>query len=203
MLVLDVSGSMTGDPIDELNRGVKQFVDEVSADDFASNAIELGVITFGGVVLEPVSMVPLHQVEIQAFSAGGQTPMGEAVTRAIQTLDDRKRDYKNAGVSYYQPWLVLMTDGAPTDSYEAAAARLKHIAEQKKVLVFGIGIGDYCDFEVLSKFCPSERPPKRLAGLKFVEFFAWLSDSMKRVSTSTPGTEIALSSTGGWETIGI
>ncbi|NEO02767.1 MAG: glycosyl transferase family 2, partial [Moorea sp. SIO3I7] len=52
MLLLDVSYSMHGDPIEQLNKGVNQFIEEVCLDDFASVAVELGVITFGTTVTE-------------------------------------------------------------------------------------------------------------------------------------------------------
>ena len=55
------------------------------------------------------------------------------------------------------------------------------------------------DLRVLGEF--SNRPAKPLAGLKFREFFVWLSQSMARVSQSTPGTAIKLPATSGWDSI--
>jgi uncharacterized protein YegL len=72
------------------------------------------------------------------------------------------------------------------------------MAEDKKIVVFAIGIGSGCNMEILAQFCPQNRPPKKLDGLKFKEFFSWLSQSMSRVSTSTPGTNVDLASTDGW-----
>lgn len=201
MLVLDVSYSMLGNPIEELNAGVVQFINEVMEDDFAAHSVELGVISFGGSVKTEIPITPISQVSAPTFEANGNTPMGEAVEKAIDLLNESKSRYKSAGVSYYQPWLVLMSDGAPTDYYKTAASKLKQLGDERKILVFGIGIGDRCDLNILSDFCPSSRPPKKLKGLQFKEFFSWLSQSMARVSVSTPGTDINLPSTGGWESI--
>lgn len=192
MLVLDISHSMTGAKIAELNEGVRQFLDEVKKDDFARYSVELGVITFGGKVIRKIPFGPLDSLQWEDLEAVGMTPMGEAINTAIDDLDARKKDYKKEGMTYYQPWLVVMTDGAPTDSYSSAAKRLKKMAEEKKIVVFGIGIGDECDMEVLTAFCPDNRPPAKLDGFKFKEFFAWLSQSMSRVSQSTPGVEVEL-----------
>jgi len=201
MLVLDTSGSMHGQPIDELNHGVTQFIDEVKNDEFASTSVELGIISFGGSVqiINPIQSI--SQINYPVFQANGDTPMGNAVNSAIMELDKRKQEYKNNGVSYYQPWVVLMTDGAPTDSYQQAAAKLKTMGESKKALVFGIGIGSGCNLNVLSEFCPANRPPLQLAGLQFKQFFQWLSQSMNVVSSSTPGTNIPLPSPSGWTSI--
>lgn len=187
-LVLDVSHSMEGAKIAELNEGARQFVKEVRDDEFARYSVELGVFTFGGEVTTQLDFGPLGEiVEWDDFEASGNTPMGRAVDRAIDALERRKNEYKKNGVSYYQPWLVLMTDGIPTDNYQGAAERLRKMANDKKVVVFGIGIGAECDMEILGMFCPDNRAPAKLDGMKFKEFFSWLSQSMSRVSQSTPG----------------
>lgn len=201
MLVLDSSGSMSGEPINELNEGVNLFIQTVLEDDFASYAVDLGIITFGGTVQEVVSIQSVQDVTPPVLSPSGQTPMGDAVNKAIQKLENRKQEYKNSGVSYYQPWLVLMTDGAPTDNYLIAAQKLRNLAETNKMNVIAVGIGEGCNLTKLAQFCSSNNPPKRLAGLNFKEFFKWLSQSVGEVITkSTPGVSYQpTQSTDGWE----
>ncbi|KKJ01214.1 glycosyl transferase family 2 [Prochlorothrix hollandica PCC 9006 = CALU 1027] len=203
MLILDVSGSMHGTPIDELNRGVEQFIDSVLEDDFASFSVDLGVITFGGNVKTILPIQPIQEAKVPVLETSGNTPMGEAVTQAIIELDARKKMYKSTGVSYYQPWIVLMTDGAPTDTYKAASKKLKDLANSKKIVVIAIGIGKKCNLDLLSEFCADGSEPKRLDGVKFSEFFTWLSQSMTEVVTkSTPGMKyIVTQSTDGWEAL--
>lgn len=203
MLVLDVSGSMSGDPIRLLNQGVNQFIQDVCQDDFARFAVEVGIITFGSTVDEVVPIQSILGVNTPTFSPVGRTPMGEAVLRAIEVLEKRKNQYQKHGVPYYQPWIVLMTDGEPTDEYSRAAAQLRELAEDSKMLVFGVGIGDYCNLKTLAEFCPANRPPKKLAQYRFREFFGWLSQSMAKVSVSTPGTGVELPNTRGWDSIQI
>jgi uncharacterized protein YegL len=199
-LVLDTSGSMGGTPIDELNAGVAQLIDELRDDDFASYAVELGVFTFGGDVREVLPFTPAYQIrDCAPLDATGGTPMGEAVELAIERLTRRKAEYKKAGVSYYQPWLVLMSDGSPTDDWQSTAQRLRKMAEERKVAVLAVGIGEGAALEILGQF--STRPAKSLSGMKFREFFQWLSQSMERVSQSTPGTGVPLGSTDSWDSI--
>lgn len=201
MLVLDVSYSMSGEKIDALNEGARQFLREVIEDEFARYAVELGVVTFGGTVATQIPLGPLDKARLEEFTATGGTPMGQAVSTAIDMLEARKEEYKKNGVSYYQPWLVLMTDGIPTDNFIESARKLQRMANEKKIVVFGIGIGE-ADMSILAQFCPENRPPLKLDGLKFKEFFAWLSASMAVVSQSTPGTTTKLPSTG-WAEIEI
>ena len=88
---------------------------------------------------------------------------------ALDLLENRNREYAQAGVDYYQPWLVLMTDGQPTHSVEVAAARTVALLEARKLIIFPIGIG-ISDMAVLSRFSPN-RSPLRLKGMNFKAFF--------------------------------
>jgi len=47
VLVLDISGSMSGEKIAALNDGLKTFKDEVSKDELAAKRVDLAVVTFG------------------------------------------------------------------------------------------------------------------------------------------------------------
>ncbi len=190
-LVLDVSGSMAGKPIQELQEGVKLFFDAIRQDEVAQYAAEISIVTFGGVARKVLDFLAISRQEVPQLSADGATPMGEAVGLALDLLEARKTEYRNAGVDYFQPWMVLMTDGQPTDSIEAAAGRIGALLEAKKLAVFAIAIGDDANIAELSRLSP-KRPPMKLKGLNFREFFLWLSQSVSRVSQSTPGESVTL-----------
>ena len=130
------------------------------------------------------------------------TPMGEAVNMALDLLDRRKNEYKDKGVDYYQPWLVLMTDGAPNGNsgeLSRAIQRTVALVNSRKLTIFPIGIGTEADMDTLAQFSPN-RAPLKLQGLKFREFFSWLSKSVSKTSQSTPGENVKLDVEGikGW-----
>lgn len=203
-LCLDTSGSMDGQPIDELNEGVRLFYEAIKEDMIALYSAEIAIVTFGsggaqcisdfsGLTLQPTP---------PTLTARGLTPMGEAVNIALDKLEERKREYRAAGVDYYQPWLVLMTDGGPNGDVgelNRAISRTCEMIENRKLTIFPIGIGPDADMNVLARFSP-QRQPLRLQGLKFREFFAWLSQSVSKTSQSTPGESIPLNIEGiqGW-----
>ncbi|MFY7914172.1 MAG: VWA domain-containing protein [Rubrivivax sp.] len=190
-LVLDVSSSMDGAPISELNEGVKLFFDAIRADEVAQYAAEICIVTFGDSVTKRVDFMSIERQEVPTLDAMGLTPMGEGITMALDLLEARKEDYKRAGVDYYQPWMVVMTDGAPTDDITAAATRIIALVAGKKLTVFPIAIGDAANMATLATLSPT-RPPLRLQGLNFREFFTWLSRSVSRVSQSMPGESVEL-----------
>lgn len=190
-LVLDVSGSMAGEPIRELQKGVDMFFDAIKSDDIAQYSAEIAVVTFGGTVEKVLDFYSIQRQDVPQLSVSGLTPMGAGVLAALDMLETRKTEYQNAGIDYYQPWMVLMTDGAPTDNISDAVRRTQELVEAKKLTVFPIAIGDDANMEELGQFSPG-RPPLKLKGLNFSEFFVWLSQSVSRVSQSTPGEKVEL-----------
>ncbi|NLP17959.1 MAG: VWA domain-containing protein [Firmicutes bacterium] len=205
-LCLDTSGSMQGKPIDELNEGVKMFYKAIREDETAMYSAEISIVTFGGTAELIADFANIDRQSEPTLTASGTTPMGEAVNMALDCLEKRKEEYKDKGVDYYQPWLVLMTDGAPyggsADEVTRAISRTVEMAQNKKLTVFPIGIGSGADMKVLEQFSP-QREPLRLQGLKFRELFAWLSESISRTSQSTPGERVELNVEGikGWAEI--
>ena len=202
-LVLDTSGSMAGGPIEELNDGYRLFLQELEKDEVARFSAEICVITFGGSVkvYQDFTTVDYTNKNIY-FTASGETPMGQAVLKAIELLERRKTLYKETGIDYHQPWMVLMTDGIPTDDIEPAVVKIQNMLENKKLVVFPIAIGQSADIKILSKFTTHNRPPLRLKGLNFRQFFQWLSKSVSSVSRSSPVEKIKLpSDISGWAEI--
>lgn len=181
--------------IEELQRGVEEFYKAVLDDEMAKYSVEICIVTFDD---DAKCVVDFSSVERQSepptLTLKDNTHMGEGVNLALDLLEARKDEYKKIGIDYYQPWLVLMTDGQPNgDSDELAKAieRTTDLINQRKLTIFPIGIGDGADMEILNRFSPTT-PAMKLQGLKFQEFFAWLSQSVSATLQSIPGELIEL-----------
>ena len=200
-LVDSVEGGKTR--IDELQKGVQLFFDAINADEVAKYSAEIAIITFSDKAECIRDFGSLDDNDkVPQLKAEGNTAMGEAVAMALDHLNARKQKYKDTGVDYYQPWLVIMSDGQPNGDdgiYKKAVQDTVKLATEKKLAVFSIGIGAEADMKALGEFSP-RRPALRLQGLKFKEFFEWLSQSVSRTSQSMPGDVVKLDLEGikGW-----
>ena len=194
MLLLDTSGSMGGAPIRQLNEGVQTLKEELVEDSLASKRVEIGMITFGPVSLE-ADFQTVDNFNPPTLSANGDTPIGTAVTMGIDLINKRKQLYKENGVGYYKPWIILITDGGPTDNWSHAAQLIQDGERENKFAFFAIGV-EGANMDVLSRL--STRTPIKLKGLMFREFFLWLSSSMKMVSSKNPGEQTKLLPPNGW-----
>lgn len=189
--------------IDELQKGIEAFYEGVRKDEVAVYSAEICVVTFDNKATCLVDFANMErQEDVPKLYPIGDTAMGEGVNLALDLLERRKQEYKDKGVDYYQPWLVLMTDGEPNgDVGELTRAinRTVEMVNQKKLVVFPIGIGSEADMSTLNKFSP-KRSALKLQGLKFQEFFSWLSKSVSKTSQSTPGEVVKLDLDGikGW-----
>jgi uncharacterized protein YegL len=180
LLLLDTSGSMHGEPITELNAGLLAFKDELMADAMAAQRVEIAIVSFGpvrthGDFQSPDTWTPPH------LQASGDTPMLEA----------RKQVYRHSGITYYRPWVFLITDGGPTDGWRNAAS-LVHAGDnddRKSFSFFTVAVQG-ANMEILAQI--GRREPLKLQGLRFRDLFAWLSSSLGGVSRSTPGTQVLL-----------
>ena len=188
VLLLDTSASMAGAAMDELNAGLRAFQTDIQEDSLARRRLEIAIVTFGGTVRTVQEFVSAGFFQAPELVPEGGTPMGQAVAQGLQMVRARKDEYKAAGVSYYQPWVFLITDGTPTDEWKSAAEMVRQEQARKGVNFFAIGVNN-ADMGVLKSF--TDRTLK-LNGLSFRELFLWLSQSQKGISRSRTDEQTAL-----------
>ncbi len=192
LLLLDTSGSMSGAPIDELNRALKQFIQETADDEAASRSVELEVVTFDDQANVAMPFCGIRDVDRnpEPLVTGGMTSMGAAMKLGLQHLKARRKLYKSSGISSYKPWVVLMTDGEPNDDHwEQPAGELRQLGERGKIQYIGVEIGDSANHELMQGIMPAQFGPVKLKGLRFKDFFRWLTDSLNSVSGSAVSDE--------------
>lgn len=198
VLILDTSGSMSGDRIDALNAGLKAFRNELADDEVASKRVEVAIVEFNTKARVVQDFVTAEEFFPPVLKASGTTDMAGGVNQALDLLQQRKRQYASNGVPYYRPWAFLITDGEISDSQQVAQ-RVREEEGKRGVSFFAVGVSGAREESLKSI---SVRPHKMLSELKFTELFLWLSASLKAVSQSVPGNMVALDNdTGSWELV--
>lgn len=192
VLVLDTSSSM-GDPnfsptpIEELNESVKDFYKDIISDFTTSQRLELAIISFNNKITLLREPNLIENYDMKPLKTSGTTKMVDAVNEAINITEHRKKWYRDTNQPYYRPWIILITDGSPDEDQdiEGLSKKINEFTKEKKFIFYALGINE-ADMNILNKISSAEFPPSKLAGLRFREFFQWLSKSLSLVASSKP-----------------
>ena len=196
-VIVDVSGSMQGRPIQAVNTSLEQFRNEVSRDTLALLRAEIALVTFNHDV-EWYDFASVRDFAPPMLRANGGTKISLAVNTALDLLDTRKQVYRENGISYFRPIALLLTDGKPEhDTPEELVnvqERLMIEEESRHVAFFCFGV-EGADIASLTRIMPPNRPPRHIGdSMQIAGLFQWLSNSVAKISTSNPGDRIRLDS---------
>lgn len=186
--VLDVSGSMSGAPINELNIGIERFLKEIEMDPIVSKRLEIAIIEYNSSVKIVISPTKVENIKTPILSAKGTNKIAEGVNEAIAIVEDRCNWYKQTGQPYLRPWIILISNGAfdSDQNVEKLASNIKERTKDKKFIFLPIGVQG-ADMDVLSKISGNEMQAMKLEGLKFSDFFKWMSASMSIITNASDG----------------
>jgi len=176
-LVLDCSGSMMGEPIEQVKNGVQTLVSALRQDPQALETAYLSVITFDSVAKQVVPMTDLASFQMPELKATGSTSLGDAFKllaecrgrEVVKTTPEVKGDWK--------PMVFLMTDGTPDSGWEKGLDQFK---KEKWGVVVGCAVGSGADTKILQQFAG----PESVVVLETADpgsiraFFKWVSASI-------------------------
>ena len=209
VLVLDASGSMSSKGangrtrIDTLNEGIRALEQHLKSDDRALSSVQISIVAVGGPA--NTAAVLMDWTDAINFVAtplmtGGATPLGAGLILALDIIESNKRKLRSEGIGLTRPWLMVLSDGVPTDdsnTWANAVSQCRSAEKNNKVQIYPIGVAD-ADLGILSSL--SEKGALRLDEVKFGELFEWLSDSLISASKSRPEDIIQLPAIGWTQT---
>jgi von willebrand factor type A len=148
ILLLDGSGSMFGEKITELNNAVATMINTFKGENAREVEIQVAVITFGGGAQLALPLTPAKDISSPHLEANGNTPMGAALSMAKEMIED-KTIIPSKG---YRPTVVLISDGAPNDSWEQPMNAFITSGRTAKCDRMAMAIGTTQEDPVLNKF---------------------------------------------------
>ena len=174
-LLLDTSGSMSGEPIEAVKNGVQILVSTLRQDPYALETAFLSIITFDSAANQVVPLTELATFQTPAISASGSTELGAALSlladrieaEVAKTTADAKGDWK--------PLVFIMTDGAPTDDWKRGLDRLRKV---RTGIVIACAAGPGADATVLKQVTEVVVQLDTADQNTIKAFFKWVSASV-------------------------
>jgi len=175
IMLLDVSGSMSGDKIQALNEAVKDMLETFRDTENGETEIHVATITFGAEVKLHQPLVSANEINWQDLSAGGGTPLGTAINMAKAMIADKTVVPSRA----CRPVVVLISDGRPGDNWKQPLEDFVGEGRSAKCDRMALAIGADADEAVLGKFKGAKYPLFYAKDAKQLrDFFAFLTMSV-------------------------
>src|SRR5262245_52639641 len=86
-LLLDTSGSMAGEPIEQVKNGVQALVSALRGDPYALETVYLSIITFESKAQQIVPLTELTAFQAPDLHASGSTALGDALRVVSERID--------------------------------------------------------------------------------------------------------------------
>jgi uncharacterized protein YegL len=189
-LLLDTSGSMSGEPIEAVKNGVQVMISLLRQNPQAIETAFLSVITFDSVAQQIIPLTDLASFQMVDIRATGTTALGEALklvsnkidTEVAQTTTEQKGDWK--------PLVFIMTDGIPTDDWQSGVAEFK---KRKTSFTVACAAGSGADTSILKQITNDVVSLDNADSASISKFFQWVTASIGVSSTKVEdnGKEIS------------
>lgn len=158
IFIADCSGSMSGDKIQSLNYGVHEAVPAMqkAAEDHAEARVLVRSLKFSnGAQWTTAQPTPVEDFQWTDLDADGVTDMGRALAMVAEQLKSPPMETRGL-----PPVLVLLSDGEPTDDFNAGLKALMDQPWGKKSIRIAIAVGKDANLDVLQKFIdhPERKP---------------------------------------------
>jgi uncharacterized protein YegL len=174
-LLLDTSGSMSGEPIEAVKNGVQVLVSTLRQDPYALETAFLSIITFNSTATQLVPLTELASFQIPALAASGTTELGAALALLADRIEAEVARTTAQVKGDWKPIVFIMTDGSPTDDWKKGLERLKKV---RTGLVIACAAGSGADTGVLKQITEIVVQLDTADASTIKAFFKWVSASV-------------------------
>lgn len=187
--LVDVSESMVGAPIEEVQQGMRTIVQNLRVDPYALETVFISIIAFAGKAVTLSPLTEIYRFYPPQFPIGGGTSLGKGLEALMDDIDRSVQKTTREMKGDWKPIIFLFTDGNPTDNYNSAFKRWNDKYRGHCNLV-AISIGDNVNVLTLAQLTDDILLLKDTDTESFSQFFKWITASIQTTSMSVGETYI-------------
>lgn len=189
-LLLDCSGSMTGNAIIAVNEGLWMIYHLLMTDPQALETVHISVIRFSDYA-DQYELTPIDHFQPPTLTASGMTAMGAALRLLSQSIEQDLLVNTPTQHGDYRPLVFLLTDGSPTDNYREAVQKLKLLRGSQRPTIVAVGCGEQVNAAILHELTDDVFLMHTTTPENINSFFKWVSGSIVATSHAV-GDESAM-----------
>ncbi len=174
-LLLDVSGSMGGEPIEAVKTGVQTLVSTLRQDPYALETAFLSVITFDTNAKQVVPLTELASFQTPIINASGTTSLGDALGLLGERIEAEVGKTTSEVKGDWKPLIFIMTDGVPTDDWKKGLDKLTKV---RTGIIVACAAGQDADISVLKQITEVVVQLDTADSSTIKAFFKWVSASV-------------------------
>jgi uncharacterized protein YegL len=179
-LLLDTSGSMTGEPIEAVKNGVQIMISSLRQNPQAIETAFISIITFDSVARQIIPLTDLASFQMVDIKAIGVTALGEALRLLCHKIDTEVANTTTEKKGDWKPLVFIMTDGVPTDDWQSA---LNEFKSKKISFTVACAAGNKADTEILKQITDNVISLDTADSASIGKFFQWVTASIGVTST--------------------
>ena len=181
--LIDISESMVGEPIQQVEEGLASIVQALKADPYALETVWVSIIVFAG---KPKTLVPLQEIVNfypPRFPIGSGTSLSKGLghlmyelrSNIVKTTYDQKGDWK--------PLLFVFTDGKPSDIqlYRQKTPEIKNL---NFGAIVGCAAGHMANDDILKELTDNVVHLDSTDSSTLKQFFKWVSETIEQGNKS-------------------
>lgn len=178
-LLIDTSGSMTGEPIESVKVGLEAMLSSLRGDPFALESANISIITYDREVKVILPLTPLEDIQLPEITCpeSGPTNMGAALKTLCEQIDSEVHLSTPTQKGDWMPLLFLMTDGKPSDIMEYNEA-IPEVKKRKFATIVACAAGSKAKTEPLQQLTDQVYTLDTMDKSSFSQFFKWVSNSI-------------------------
>lgn len=174
-LLLDTSGSMSGEPIEAVKNGIQLLETTLKQDPYALETAYVSVITFDSTARQVIPLTEVVQFQAPSIQAGGATSLGQALALLAERIESEVKKNTPTEKGDWKPMVFLMTDGDPTDDWNAGLQRLKQV---KTGTIVACAAGMQANTHILMQITESVVQLDSANEATIKAFFKWVTQSI-------------------------
>lgn len=179
-LLLDTSGSMSGEPIEAVKNGVQVMISALRQNPQAIETAFISIITFDSTAKQVVPLTDLASFQMVDIRATGTTVLGEALQLVSSCIDREVAKTTTEQKGDWKPLVFIMTDGVPTDNWQSGLTAFR---QRKTAYTVACAAGHSADTSVLKQITENVVSLDTADSQSISRFFAWVTASIGVSST--------------------